>query len=380
MSAIKRNSLGRLHFDRSYCRVRGIRLEKFMTQQADLGAEELASVTKLQRAYADMKTELGKVIVGQEAVIEELLIALFCRGHALLVGVPGLAKTLLISTLARTLGLSFNRIQFTPDLMPSDITGTEVIEEDKTTGGRTMRFVRGPIFANVILADEINRTPPKTQAALLEAMQEHQVTAGGKQHRLPQPFFVLATQNPIEQEGTYPLPEAQLDRFMFNINVGYPSEEEEFQIVRLTTAGRQVELKHVLSGDEVIALQEIVRKVPVADHVIRYALQFTRLTRKTEGAVPDFVNEYVGWGAGPRASQFLILAGKARALLKGRYHVSTDDIRHVALPVLRHRIVTNFTAEAEGIRSDAIVRKLIEHIPRKEYDEMDRTAGTVLRG
>ena len=349
-------------------------------QGGNLAAEELASVQKLQRAYQDMKTELGKVIVGQDAVIEELLIALFCRGHALLVGVPGLAKTLLISTLAKTLGLSFNRIQFTPDLMPSDITGTEVMEEDKITGGRTMRFVRGPIFANVILADEINRTPPKTQAALLEAMQEHQVTAGGKQHRLPQPFFVLATQNPIEQEGTYPLPEAQLDRFMFNINVGYPSEDEEFQIVRLTTAGRTVDLRHVLLGDEVIALQEIVRKVPVADHVIRYALQFTRLTRKTEGGCPDFVNEYVGWGAGPRASQFLILAGKARALLKGRYHVSTDDIRQVALPVLRHRIVTNFTAEAEGIRSDTIVKKLIEHIPRQKFDEMDRTAGTVLRG
>src|SRR6476469_2954097 len=259
--------------------------------QTDLAADELASVEKLQQAYQDMRTELGKVIVGQDAVIEELLIALFCKGHALLVGVHGLAKTLLISTLAKTLGLSVSRIQFTPDLMPSDITGTEVIEEDKTTGGRTLRFVRGPVFANVILADEINRTPPKTQAALLEAMQEHQVTAGGKMHRLPQPFFVLATQNPIEQEGTYPLPEAQLDRFMFNINVGYPSEDEEFQIVRLTTAGRHVELGHVLSGEEVIALQEIVRKVPVADHVIRYALQFSRLTRVSEGNVPPFVRD-----------------------------------------------------------------------------------------
>jgi MoxR-like ATPase len=348
-------------------------------QQTDLAAEELAAVEKLQRGYQDMRTELGKVIVGQDAVIEELLIALFCRGHALLVGVPGLAKTLLISTLAKTLGLSFNRIQFTPDLMPSDITGTEVIEEDKTTGGRSMRFVRGPIFANVILADEINRTPPKTQAALLEAMQEHQVTAGGKQHRLPQPFFVLATQNPIEQEGTYPLPEAQLDRFMFNINVGYPSEDEEFQIVRMTTQGQKVDLKHVLSGDEVMALQEIVRKVPVADHVIRYALQFTRLTRKTEGGCPDFVNDYVGWGAGPRASQYLILAGKARALLKGRYHVSTEDIRQVALPVLRHRIVTNFNAEAEGVKSDTIVKKLIEHIPHQATGEMDRTAAKLMR-
>jgi MoxR-like ATPase len=348
-------------------------------QATDLAAEEMAAVEKLQQGYHNMKSELGKVIVGQEQVIEELLIALFCKGHALLVGVPGLAKTLLISTLSRTLGLSFNRIQFTPDLMPSDITGTEVIEEDKTTGGRSMRFVRGPIFANVILADEINRTPPKTQAALLEAMQEHQVTAGGKQHRLPQPFFVLATQNPIEQEGTYPLPEAQLDRFMFNINVGYPTEEEEFQIVRLTTMSREVKLQHVLTGEEVLSLQDIVRKVPVADHVIRYALQFSRLTRVTEGNVPDFVKDFVGWGAGPRASQYLILAGKARALLKGRYHVSTEDIRQVALPVLRHRIVTNFNAEAEGMKSDAIVRKLIDFIPRQQYDELDRTTARLVK-
>ena len=308
-----------------------------------------------------------------------MLIALFCRGHALLVGVPGLAKTLLISTLSKTLGLSFNRIQFTPDLMPSDITGTEVIEEDKTSGQRVLRFVRGPVFANVILADEINRTPPKTQAALLEAMQEHQVTAGGKLHKLPQPFFVLATQNPIEQEGTYPLPEAQLDRFMFNINVGYPSEEEEFQIVRLTTAGREVSLSHVLSGEEVMQLQDVVRKVPVADHVIRYALQFSRLTRKGETDVPSFVSDYVAWGAGPRASQYLVLAGKARALLKGWYHVSTEDIRQVALPVLRHRIVTNFNAEAEGIKSDSIVKKLMEHIPRQQYDELDKTTAKMLR-
>jgi len=254
-----------------------------------------------------------------------------------------------------------------------------VIEEDKTTGGRSMRFVRGPIFANVILADEINRTPPKTQAALLEAMQEHQVTAGGKMHRLPQPFFVLATQNPIEQEGTYPLPEAQLNLFMFNINVGYPSEEEEFQIVRLTTMSREIKLQHVLTGEEVLALQDIVRKVPVADHVIRYALQFSRLTRVTEGNVPDFVKDFVGWGAGPRASQYLILAGKARALLKGRYHVSTEDIRQVALPVLRHRIVTNFNAEAEGMKSDAIVRKLIDFIPRQQYDELDRTTARLVK-
>jgi len=349
-------------------------------QATDLAADELAAVEKLQKGYHDMRAELGKVIVGQDAVIEELLISLFCKGHALLVGVPGLAKTLLISTLAKTLGLSFNRIQFTPDLMPSDITGTEVIEEDKTTGGRVLRFVRGPVFANVILADEINRTPPKTQAALLEAMQEHQVTAGGKMHRLPQPFFVLATQNPIEQEGTYPLPEAQLVRFMFNINVGYPSEDEEFQIVRMTTMGREIQLQRVLDGEEVLALQDIVRKVPVADHVIRYALQFSRLTRRTEGGCPDFVNDFVGWGAGPRASQYLILAGKARALLKGRYHVSTEDIRNVALPVLRHRIVTNFNAEAEGIRSDTIVKKLMDFIPRQQYEELDKTTAKLMRG
>jgi MoxR-like ATPase len=346
---------------------------------ADLGEQELAAVEKLQTAYTNLKSELGKIIVGQEAVMEELLIALFCRGHALLVGVPGLAKTLLISTLSRTLGLSFSRIQFTPDLMPSDITGTEVFEEDKTTGGRSMRFVRGPIFANVILADEINRTPPKTQAALLEAMQEHQVTAGGKQHRLPEPFFVLATQNPIEQEGTYPLPEAQLDRFMFNINVDYPNEAEELQIVRMTTTGTPPPLQHVLSGQEILTLQETVRKVPVADHVIKYALQFTRLTRRTEPNTPAFINEYVSWGAGPRASQHLILAGKARALLKGRYHVSTEDIRSVALPVLRHRIVTNFNAEAEGIRGDTIVKKLSDYIPRQQYDELDKTSARMMK-
>src|SRR5438477_430221 len=274
-------------------------------QSSDLAESELAAVERLQKAYHELRAELGKVIVGQELVIEELLISLFCRGHALLVGVPGLAKTLLISTLSKTLGLSFNRIQFTPDLMPSDITGTEVIEEDKASGRRELRFVRGPVFANVILADEINRTPPKTQAALLEAMQEHQVTAGGKQHRLPQPFFVLATQNPIEQEGTYPLPEAQLDRFMFNINVGYPTEEEEFQIVRLTTMSREIKLQHILSGEEIMSLQEIVRKVPVADHVIRYALQFSRLTRKTEGNCPDFDDHDASKRHGQRRRQRL---------------------------------------------------------------------------
>jgi MoxR-like ATPase len=286
-----------------------------------------------------------------------------------MVGVPGLAKTALVNTLGKALALNFSRIQFTPDLMPSDITGTEVIEEDKSTGKRSLRFVRGPIFANAILADEINRTPPKTQAALLEAMQEHQVSAGGVQHRLAEPFFVMATQNPIEQEGTYPLPEAQLDRFMFNVLVSYPSEQEEFDIVRLTTAPRKVELKHVLSADDVLTLQEVVRKVPVADHVVKYAIRLVRQTRLNQPDTPKFIKDYVSWGAGPRASQTLVLAGKARALLQGRYHVSTDDVRAVALPTLRHRVLTNFNAEAEGIRPDDVVRMLIEQTPRDAEDE-----------
>src|SRR3954468_5321819 len=341
-------------------------------QVAQMSPEELGSVKKLQEAYAALRTELGKVIVGQSQVMEELLIALFCRGHCLLVGVPGLAKTLLISTVAKTLSLSFNRIQFTPDLMPSDITGTEVIEEDKMSGKRALRFVRGPVFANALLADEINRTPPKTQAALLEAMQEHQVTAGGVQHRLAEPFFVMATQNPIEQEGTYPLPEAQLDRFMFNVLVSYPSEQEEFDIVRLTTAPRKIDLKHVLSAEDVLALQELVRKVPVADHVVKYAIQLVRQTRLGQPDTPKFIKDYVSWGAGPRASQTLVLAGKARALLQGRYHVGTEDIRQVAYPALRHRILTNFNAEAEGVRPDDVIRMLIEQTPRGAEDE--RTA------
>ena len=330
----------------------------------DMSPEELQTVSKLQESFKLLRQELGKTVVGQEQVMEELLIVLFCRGHCLLVGVPGLAKTLLVSTLARALNLSFNRIQFTPDLMPSDITGTEVIEEDKATGARSLRYVKGPIFANAVLADEINRTPPKTQAALLEAMQEHQVTSGGTQRRLPEPFFVMATQNPIEQEGTYPLPEAQLDRFMFNVLVHYPTEQEEFDIVRLTTAPRKVEINQVLTAEEVLALQELVRKVPVADHVVRYALRLTRQTRVGQADAPKFVKDYVSWGAGPRASQYLVLAAKVRALLRGRYHVSTEDIRSVAYPTLRHRVLTNFNAEAEGIHSDDIIRQLIEHTPR----------------
>jgi MoxR-like ATPase len=325
---------------------------------------DLVAVQRLGEAYRRLTGELAKVIIGQNQVIEELLIAMFAGGHCLLVGVPGLAKTLMIRTLADSLNLSFNRIQFTPDLMPADITGTEVIQEDKATGSRGFKFLRGPVFANVVLADEINRTPPKTQAALLEAMQEHQATVGGERHRLPEPFFVQATQNPIEQEGTYPLPEAQLDRFMFNVFVDYPSEDEEFAIVRQTTADSLPTVEPTLSQADVITLQSFVRRVPVADHVIRYAMQFARLTRGNNGPVPEFIKSYVSWGAGPRASQYLILGAKARAVLHGRPYVSTDDVLAVARPVLRHRIITNFNAEAEGIKSDEIVKRLSELIPR----------------
>jgi len=354
--------------------------EQFEHQQAP--PDDMEAVHKLKDAYARIRSELGKVIVGQDKVLEELLISIFARGHCLLVGVPGLAKTLMISTLARCLRLTFNRIQFTPDLMPSDITGTEVIVEDRTTGGRQFRFLHGPIFANVILADEINRTPPKTQSALLEAMQERQVTAGGEKHKLAEPIFVLATQNPIEQEGTYPLPEAQLDRFMFNIFVDYPEEHEEFDIMRMTTAGQETQVDEILSGEEIMALQEIVRRVPIADHVIRYAMKFARLTRVHKGGVPDFIREWVSWGAGPRAGQYLILGGKARAILHGRYYVSCEDIREVAAPVLRHRIITNFNAEAEGISPDSIVEKLIDLIPAKEseLESDDRLPDVIEKG
>jgi MoxR-like ATPase len=350
---------------------------------------DLSAIERLNHGYQRIRKEMGKAIVGQERVLEELLIAIFSRGHCLLVGVPGLAKTLMIRTLADSLSLSFSRVQFTPDLMPSDITGTEVLQEDKATGQRMFKFLHGPLFANVILADEINRTPPKTQAALLEAMQERQVTVGGARHRLPDPFFVLATQNPIEQEGTYPLPEAQQDRFMFNILVDYPEEEEEFRIVEMTTSTHQPQLQRVLSATDILEMQDIVRKVPVAPYVIRYAMKFTRLTRKGsrvapgapagvgavrkgEADVPDFVRDYVTWGAGPRATQFLILAAKARAVLHGRYYVSCEDVRVVAPPVLRHRIITNFNAEAEGIKPDDIVRRLIEIIPRDPAEKAEK--------
>jgi MoxR-like ATPase len=318
------------------------------------------AIERLSEAYRKITDELRKVIVGQKRVIEELLISMFAGGHCLLQGVPGLAKTLIVRTLADTLNLTFNRIQFTPDLMPADITGTEVIQEDRTSGVREFRFLQGPLFSNVVLADEINRTPPKTQAALLEAMQEHQVTAGGKRHKLPDPFFVLATQNPIEQEGTYPLPEAQLDRFMFEVLVDYPSADEEFELVRKTTSDQAIPLDKVLSSVEVAGLQHVVRRVPVADHVIRYAMQLARLTRRQNGDVPDFVKDYVTWGAGPRASQYLILGAKARAMLKGRAYANTEDVREVAPPVLRHRIITNFNAEADGVTPDVVVSRLTE--------------------
>jgi len=329
------------------------------------GVDAETAAQQVQDAFSTLKSEVHRVIVGQDQVIEEVLMSMLCGGHALLEGVPGLAKTLLISTISRSLSLGFSRIQFTPDLMPSDMTGTEVIEEDKTSGVRELRFVKGPIFANVILADEINRTPPKTQSALLEAMQERQVTTGGVQHRLPKPFFVLATQNPIEQEGTYPLPEAQLDRFMFNIRVGYPTEEQELEIVKQTTAGTGPEPQRVLNGEDVLRIQELVRTVPVADHVVRYALRLVRSTRVRDETAPcpDFIRNYLSWGAGPRASQFLVLAGKARAILDGSTHVMPEHVQSVALPVLRHRIITNFNAEADGVTADRIIRDLIDQVP-----------------
>ncbi len=331
----------------------------------ELPVSDTEAVKQLQAAYAGMREQLSKVIVGQSDVIEQLLIAIFCRGHALLVGVPGLAKTLLVSTVSRVLDLSFKRIQFTPDLMPSDITGTEVLEEDHTTGRRIFRFVHGPIFANMVLADEINRTPPKTQAALLEAMQEKHVTVGENTHALPNPFFVLATQNPIEQEGTFPLPEAQLDRFIFNILVDYPTAAEEVQIIKQVTGTYKAELVPLVNARQVVQLQEIVRRVPVADHVVEYAATLARATRPKQPEAPDFVKEMVGWGAGPRAGIYLVTAAKARALLHGRFHATTADVTAVALPVLRHRVLTTFNAEAAGVTSDQIVRMLLDHLQPK---------------
>jgi MoxR-like ATPase len=337
-------------------------------EPVELGQSDLEAIRTLRDAFDNIKRQLARVIVGQDEVIEELLIALFSRGHCILEGVPGLAKTLMISTLSKCLSLAFSRIQFTPDLMPSDITGTEIIEENRSTGHREFKFLEGPLFANVILADEINRTPPKTQAALLEAMQERQVTVGRVRHRLGDPFFVLATQNPIEQEGTYPLPEAQQDRFMFKVFVKYPRFQEEFEIARRTTALLTEDIQAVLDGGQILELQRLVRKVPVTDHVIRYTLALVRQTRVGEAGTPKFVRDWLSWGAGPRAVQYLILGGKARALLHGRAHVQCEDVQALAYPVLRHRILTNFTAASEGITSDTVIKKLVEETPSRDSD------------
>ena len=320
---------------------------------------DVEAVAKLSIAYRDLRAEIAKVIVGQERVIEHLLIALLSRGHCLLIGVPGLAKTLLIKTLSEALELKFSRIQFTPDLMPSDITGTEIIEENVSTGQKSFKFVQGPVFANIILADEINRTPPKTQTALLESMQEHHVTAAGQTYRLQEPFFVLATQNPIEQEGTYPLPEAQLDRFMFNLWLDYPSFEEEVKIVKTTTSPYEPDRKRVLSAAEIIEFQDLVRRVPVAENVIEFAVTLVNRTRPKSDGAPAFVNNWIRWGAGPRASQYLILGAKTRAILNGRHTPDIEDVKTLAAPVLRHRIVTSFNAEAEGVSTIDIIEKLV---------------------
>ena len=333
--------------------------------------DQVAAVGEVRRALERVRVEIRKAIVGQEEVVEQALRAMLCGGHAVLEGVPGLAKTLLVSSLAKSLSLHFSRVQFTPDLMPSDMTGTEVIQEDKATGSRSLRFVKGPIFANIVLADEINRTPPKTQAALLEAMQERQVTANGVQYRLPNPFFVLATQNPIEQEGTYPLPEAQLDRFMLNIRVKYPTEAEEIEIVTRTTSAGLEEPLPVLTADDIVRMQQLVREIPVAEHVTRHAIRIVRATRVREdgsssagasGTTLKVCRDYLAWGAGPRASQFLVLAAKAKALLEGATHATIDHVHAIALPVMRHRIVTNFNAEADGVKPDDVVRLILDSV------------------
>jgi len=336
--------------------------------------EDIEAVEKLGKARDILLREIHKVIVGQDEVIEHLLCCLFARGHCLMIGVPGLAKTLMISTLARVLKLKFNRIQFTPDLMPSDITGTEIIEEDQATGHRSFRFVKGPVFANIILADEINRTPPKTQAALLQAMQEYQVTCAGVTYDLEPPFFVLATQNPIEQEGTYPLPEAQLDRFMFNVIVDYPSREEERQIVKTTTYDIEAEVHPVLRGSDILAIQKIVRRVPVSNHVVDYAVNLVRASRPKDATAPQFVKDWLSWGAGPRACQYLILGAKARAILHGRYNVSCSDVRALAVPVMRHRMFTNFNADAEGVDSVDIINELLRVVPEPSEEDYAKEA------
>jgi MoxR-like ATPase len=331
--------------------------------------EELTVIEQLSKARNMILQEVHKVIVGQEDVIEQLMLAVFARGHCLMVGVPGLAKTLLISTIAQVLKLKFNRIQFTPDLMPSDITGTDVIEENRATGERSFRFIRGPVFSNIILADEINRTPPKTQAALLQAMQEYHVTAAGNTYPLDLPFFVLATQNPIEQEGTYPLPEAQLDRFMFMVNVDYPPREDERTIVRSTTSEQNFELRFILGAKDILGIQKIIRRVPVSEHVIDYAVSLARATRPGTPDAPQFINEWLTWGAGPRAAQYLVLGAKARAIFAGRLNVTCDDVRKIAKPVLRHRLFTNFNADAEGMNAEKIVERLLTTIPEPSPED-----------
>lgn len=332
------------------------------TSPAQHSGTDVQLVESLSEKIKKVKSEIAKVIVGQNEIINQLLISLFANGHCLLVGVPGLAKTLLIKTVAEVLDLKFSRIQFTPDLMPSDITGTEIIEEDAVTKKRNFKFISGPVFANIILADEINRTPPKTQAALLEAMQEHKVTAAGTTYQLPEPFFVLATQNPIEQEGTYPLPEAQLDRFMFNLWLEYPSFSDEKKIVETTTSQYKAELKKVLTSNEIIDYQELVRRVPVADNVVEFAVKVANMTRPANGNSPKFIQDWITWGAGPRASQYLILAAKTKAVIEGRFTPNIDDVKFAMLPVLRHRIITNFSAEAEGIKSIDVIQKLSSEI------------------
>ncbi len=342
-----------------------------LSDAKDLNQDDLQALQELKAVNQSIRQELAKVIIGQNDVIEQLLIAIFAQGHVLLEGVPGLAKTLMVSTLARSLQLSFSRIQFTPDLMPSDITGTEVIHEDKSTGERAFRFLSGPVFNNIILADEINRTPPKTQAALLESMQEKQVTIGGQRHPLPAPFFVLATQNPIEQEGTYTLPEAQQDRFMFKVFVKYPKYDEEYKIAETTTSDFIPHVEEVLSAEKILHVQQLVRRVPAAPHVIHYALRLVRATRVHEGECPEFVKEWVSWGAGPRGMQYLLLGGKARAMLQGRFFVTTEDIKAVAHPVLRHRVITNFNAESAGTTSDKVIDRLLATVSdRNSGDEV----------
>jgi len=347
-----------------------------MPQSVEPSRNDLAAAADLSDAYDKMRAEIAKVIIGQDEVVEQLLTGLFARGHVLLIGVPGLAKTLLVSTVARILSLSFRRIQFTPDMMPSDITGTDILQDDPETGRRQFAFIHGPIFANMILADEINRTPPKTQAALLEAMQERHVTAAGRTYALPDPFFVLATQNPIEQEGTYPLPEAQLDRFMLNVRVPYPTADEELEILRQTTGGPGEQPNVTLSAEQIVVLQGLVRRVPVAEHVFHYARDLVRASRPDQPEATEYVRKYVSWGAGPRAGQALILCAKARALLEGRVHAGIADVRHVALPVLRHRIMTTFHAEAEGIDPDRVIDHLLTAIPAPPERAASRLVGS----